>query len=390
MRIVIVRSAEAHCEPHCVEWVSAEGDIVPGTAAEFSRALRLLGNRRLPVLVASRGGAVEDALAIGRMIRARNLDVAVARTRFASCRPDDSACQKNKDFKGFIGSPEARLALCASACAYLFAGGINRYVGFGAFVGLHQSTNKRTQVLILYRVTTRHFPDGRTETTKTVTDRHVMDMGSAAQTSEQEYKNVIGYLDEMGVASKEFLDIVVATPASTIHWMTPTELLTTNLSTDRHNGEYLIATAAAAAREAYLASPEYRTISYAYALLPLGMFGQRETMLALNFSHRKNTSEIDLTATPSSEGALLPTTPIEVDLHWGADRTFAALNSQTRQVYEPLQTTIPVAAFCELASDSMIKVGMEQNSPGGQNTTLYTDARRFIAMDALLADACKN
>jgi hypothetical protein len=389
MRVVLVRSAEPDCEPHCAQWLSAEGDIFPGAAAEFSRALRALGNRKVPILINSRGGSVSDALAVGRMIRVLKLDIAVAKTRFASCQPADAACQKTSGFDGFRGAPDARLAICASACAYLFAGGVNRYVGFGAFIGLHQSTTKRAQVLTRYWVTTRRFADGSTQTTKKIVDQRRIDLGAAAQTSTQEYGNVAGYLQEMGVSSKEFLAIVVATPASTIHWMTPAELQTTNLSTDRRNGEYLIANIDQEARRAYLASPEYRTLAYAYALLPMGMFDERQTMLALNFSHRKNAPKVDLTAVPTSDGALLPTPPLEVDLHLTGDKSFAALNAQPRDPPAPMQAAIPVYAFCGLKKDSMIKVSLgAASNQWVADAALYTDARRFAGIDLLLAEAC--
>ena len=130
----------------------------------------------------------------------------------AASQPADAACQKAKGFDGFRGAPDAHLAICASACAYLFAGGVNRYVGYQSYVGLHQSTTKREQILTRYWVTTRRFADGSTQTTKTITDRRLIDLGTSAQTSQQEYKNVAGYLQEMGVSPKDLLAIVVATP----------------------------------------------------------------------------------------------------------------------------------------------------------------------------------
>jgi hypothetical protein len=332
---------------------------------------------------------VADALAIGRMIRAQRLDIAVAKTRFESCQPTDAACQKAKEFDGFRGAPDDHLAICASACAYLFAGGVNRHVGYESFVGLHQSTTRREQILTRYWVTTRRFADGSTQTTKTITDRRLIDLGIAAQTSEQEYRTVAAYLQEMGVSPKEFLAMVVATPASTIHWMTPTELVTTSISTDRQNGDHLITQINRSAREAYLASPEYRTFAYAYALLPMGMFDERQTSLGLNFSHRKNAAKVDLTVTPTSDGALLPTVALEVDLHLTGGKTFAALNGQSNEPRAPMTTSIPVAAFCDLAKDATVKISLATTSRQSiPDSALYTDARRFPAMDRLLAEAC--
>ena len=76
MRILRVRSSDPACQPDCPEWIAAEGKIEVGTAQAFAG----LGGRRLPVLVNSPGGSVADAMAMGRLIRARGLAVAVART----------------------------------------------------------------------------------------------------------------------------------------------------------------------------------------------------------------------------------------------------------------------------------------------------------------------
>ena len=51
MQVHLVRSAEPGCEPHCAEWIAAQGRIEAGSAARFRRALRRLGGRKLPVLV---------------------------------------------------------------------------------------------------------------------------------------------------------------------------------------------------------------------------------------------------------------------------------------------------------------------------------------------------
>jgi hypothetical protein len=70
MRIVRVMSSDPSCEPNCPEWLSLEGQIMPGTAPAFADAVSRLGGRRLPVLIHSHGGAVRDALEMGGLIRA--------------------------------------------------------------------------------------------------------------------------------------------------------------------------------------------------------------------------------------------------------------------------------------------------------------------------------
>ena len=47
MQVVIVADSRAGCEPDCAEWISAEGEIGPGTPALFRRVFKALGPKRL-------------------------------------------------------------------------------------------------------------------------------------------------------------------------------------------------------------------------------------------------------------------------------------------------------------------------------------------------------
>ena len=96
MRFVVVRSSAPGCEPNCPEWISAQGTIEAGTPALLKRALKKLGGRKLPIVVDSPGGNVDAALALGRMIRKSKLDIAVGKTWFEGCQPEDKDCTDNK------------------------------------------------------------------------------------------------------------------------------------------------------------------------------------------------------------------------------------------------------------------------------------------------------
>lgn len=87
MIFAIVRSGTIGCEPNCPQWISAEGQIMPGSASQFRKILKQAGKLRLPVVITSPGGDVEAALAIGQMIRQRKLDVLVGWTLFTGCNP---------------------------------------------------------------------------------------------------------------------------------------------------------------------------------------------------------------------------------------------------------------------------------------------------------------
>ena len=120
MRFVRVTSADPACKPNCPEWLSAEGRIEPGTAAVFADAIAKLKGRRLPILIDSPGGSVADAAAMGELIRAKGLAVAVARTLITNCPEAAPKCPDGPG-KAITGG-----AICASACVLVLAGGVER------------------------------------------------------------------------------------------------------------------------------------------------------------------------------------------------------------------------------------------------------------------------
>ena len=157
MQVNVVRSTAPGCEPNCPEWIAAQGQIDGTTVYKFKKVLSRIGRRHVPVFIHSAGGSVEDSYAIGRLIRARGLDVAVTKTGFVPCAPTDKACLKSAALGVLRGQPEAYHAICASACAFVLAGGQRRFVGLQALVGVHQLTSFETRIEVLrtYRVETR-------------------------------------------------------------------------------------------------------------------------------------------------------------------------------------------------------------------------------------------
>ena len=87
----------------------AIGTIVPGTAKAFAAEVQKRGDYVKTVVLQSPGGSVDDALAMGRLIRARKF-----------------ATEVGKD------------AYCASSCPLVFAGGVARLAGAQAGIGVHQ------------------------------------------------------------------------------------------------------------------------------------------------------------------------------------------------------------------------------------------------------------
>lgn len=243
MRVSIIRYAQPGCEPNCPEWIAATGRIDPTTPAAFRQAFARLGKRKLPVLIDSRGGSVDHALAVGRMIRARGLDVAVTRTVLTPCAATDTSCRKLHASGTLMGRPEARITICASSCAFILAGGVKRYVGPWTIVGLHEikSTATMRRFQRLYRVERRYSWGVPVEVRRTlIRERTLSTQTIEMATGEKTYEKIKSYFAEMGVADG-IMPILRSAPHSSIRWLRPNELRITALATDLVNGEQLLA-----------------------------------------------------------------------------------------------------------------------------------------------------
>lgn len=233
MHIAIVHPADPACEPHCPEWIAAEGKILARSPGDFQKVLKGLGDRKLPVLINSQGGSVDAAIAIGRMIRRRGLDVGVARSQIEGCPGGDFYTCKTFPAGTLRGMPTSLRALCASACTLIFAGGAHRYAAPWSHVGVHQITTvmRQTHVLRQYRTTRLIYPDHVVETSRTLvketrsSNTYVLDKPTSGLD-----RRIHAYLREM-TGSEALVPLMAATPASAMHWMTTTELKDTNLAT---------------------------------------------------------------------------------------------------------------------------------------------------------------
>jgi hypothetical protein len=89
--------------------LAAEGSIEPGTAIRFAAEIEARGEHVKTVTLNSPGGALDDAMAMAKLLRERG-----------------------------IGTEVADGAICASSCPLLLAGGKVRSAGPRAAVGVHQ------------------------------------------------------------------------------------------------------------------------------------------------------------------------------------------------------------------------------------------------------------
>ena len=87
----------------------ATGTIAPGSAEAFAAEVAKRGSYVKTVVLQSPGGSVQDALAMGRLIRSKNFNTEVEAGRY-----------------------------CASSCPLVFAGGVERRAGDKAAIGVHQ------------------------------------------------------------------------------------------------------------------------------------------------------------------------------------------------------------------------------------------------------------
>ncbi|MBR1188784.1 hypothetical protein [Bradyrhizobium sp. AUGA SZCCT0160] len=87
----------------------ANGTITPGTSQAFAAEIGKRGDYIKTVVLNSPGGSVVDALAMGRLIREKNLATEIEAGKY-----------------------------CASSCPLMFAGGAERRAGDKAVIGVHQ------------------------------------------------------------------------------------------------------------------------------------------------------------------------------------------------------------------------------------------------------------
>ncbi|WP_348628620.1 hypothetical protein [Mesorhizobium sp. WSM3864] len=141
IRFVVVRGSDPLCDPDCPEWISAEGAITPRTPQKLRQLLAALDNPRLPIVISSRGGDLFGALAAGRLIHERKLDVVVARTNILGCNPPGAGCLD--DNGAYVGLISQFGVECDSACALMLAGGARRLVDPKARLSVSSMGQKR-------------------------------------------------------------------------------------------------------------------------------------------------------------------------------------------------------------------------------------------------------
>lgn len=238
MRFVLVRHSSPTCGLECPEWISAEGTVTADTAKKLKAVLAKVGTRKLPILINSPGGHVDAALAAGRLIRSKGLDVAVAYTMFTDCSPSAKGCKPDKD--GFYrGVANSYYSFCNSACPWILAGGTRRLAGPLAYVGVHQMTTTVVKERVYYRTEYKLVKGKKKVVSKKVTGRKKAGSYTTTKLTSAQRKKMLAYQTEMGMDAG-FLDLAQKTDAKDISRIAPGELVSMGLVTGWEDATTLV------------------------------------------------------------------------------------------------------------------------------------------------------
>jgi hypothetical protein len=141
MVFYVVKGTAEACGRDCDSWIAAEGQIDVGAADRFRKFLRKIGDRHLPIYFYSPGGNLEQALAMGAMLRDKSAVARVGRSVVTECgyeSQDSEVClglkQSGRELHGDLWT---RGAMCNSACPYLILGATAREIAPDAALAVH-------------------------------------------------------------------------------------------------------------------------------------------------------------------------------------------------------------------------------------------------------------
>lgn len=241
LKFQIVREAKPGCEPSCAEWIAAEGKFVGASVRELEKVLAQAGKRRLPIVIHSPGGDIDAAQAMGRVMRARRIDVAVGRTilkpaPLAPPRRDDGVLR---------GEAQSYGGWCASACSLFIAGASRRFIAPTARVGVHDfhaGDRKLIWTQRFYRDKIWRVGDRvvRREREWLADKQHTQVLHDDPEYHAHIESGVEAYLRKMGV-SEPIPKLMAATPYASIHVLTRSELMESRLLTNEGGVELLVA-----------------------------------------------------------------------------------------------------------------------------------------------------
>jgi hypothetical protein len=353
MRFVRVISAEPACKPNCPEWLSAEGQIVPGSARAFADAVANLKGRRLPVLIHSPGGSVADAGAMGELIREKGLAVAVARTLITNCPDASPKCPDGP------GSAITGGAMCASACVLVLAGGVERLAALSALIGVHQITTVVSETEGLAHL----------KSIRKIYEQRGVDAAVEA------------YLAAMGVG-EPVMTLMRKTWAASIRWLSLPELKASHLTTLALDPAEPILTSGANGlnAKAFDGDPPRAGLMQASIVRPVAGGG---ATFEIAFRYRRGGGAVEAEAI--ERGLEAPQAPDASSPHLSLSAAGVEAVSLQTSGTNPARALIPRERFCALAHGGATIVGAVSDGPQGFAPV------ELAAMDGartLIAEAC--
>jgi len=143
MQFYVVKGAPDACGRGCDSWIAIEGKIDSGAAARFRRFFARVRTRNLPLYFHSPGGNVDQAVAMGTLLREKPVVARVGRTVVSECgfeAQDGEACLRLKQSgRELHGDLSTRGAFCGSACPYLMMGATTREIAADASLAVHSA-----------------------------------------------------------------------------------------------------------------------------------------------------------------------------------------------------------------------------------------------------------
>lgn len=399
MQVRIVRSAELGCEPNCAEWISAEGDIVDGTPALFQKVIASLGARKLPVFINSGGGSIEAAMAIGRLLRARALDVSVTHTDLIVCATAKRNCAAGavgKDAKALRGLPNSYSAYCASACTLVLAAGTERLASPWSHVGVHSIVVFQTQYRVrrTYRVTTRQRPGGGVVTRRTLLrEQTIGSTTTEVAVNDSTYQPMEAYLRQMGIADA-LVPLMEATPNSDIHWMTRVEQDQTRLVTRQEGGDALLDLLDVPPLSTAEATGAGASGGKVHAIVP-AFYQGRAISLMFEASYDKAKSQVNLSVDLRQNGEILRSQGLFATFGLGGGRRAYGFSADANSPFAPLAVELAPQDICPLRQSGALQLSVHPVDLSGKQAVQLGETRPVTVtvafargLGGLLAEAC--
>ncbi|MGF6309851.1 hypothetical protein ABIB82_004152 [Bradyrhizobium sp. i1.8.4] len=187
MIFYVAHGAPDACGPGCSDWIAAEGAVQWDTYKRLLAILDRQNGRKLPVVINIKGNSnLNVASSLGRILRDRGIDAAVAATDVVACSgKSEEECFALKRPGGPLDAREKLSGTaCDFACVLMLSGGVHRSLPAGSRVVL-------SGMAINNRLAPNVSPEHRESLTSIFTDQFRR------------------YLGEMGI-DHELLDVAVS------------------------------------------------------------------------------------------------------------------------------------------------------------------------------------